>query len=330
MRQPLAILISDVHYSLNTIGVADAAFRTAIDKAAELNVPLIDCGDLTNDKAMLRAEYVNAILYTMKYAKAKNVKVYALVGNHSLINERWSDHALSFLEGSGVTIVAYPTYLNGRLYLIPYQPSPKSFMQAFPGVSSSTHTIIIGHQGTIGGKMGDYIRDPSAVDYRELHTHKVFLGHYHAHYTLGTTVSIGNPYTLTFGEANDGPKGFLVLYSDGTFDRVILPFRRHRIIELRAGQAPDIAALGLGYDDLLWFKVRGTVSELDKVNKGYIAEVLGCMDFKLDKIPVEADTPKVTIQVPRTTPELMDGIVDDISESEDYKEKLKALWRTLS
>ena len=62
MKIPTAVLISDVHYSLQTLPLADKVMRMAIDKANSLGVPLIVAGDLHDTKANMRAECVNAMI----------------------------------------------------------------------------------------------------------------------------------------------------------------------------------------------------------------------------------------------------------------------------
>src|SRR4051812_39679990 len=96
--KPIAVLVSDVHYSLKNLELSDKAFRAAIDTAHKLAVPLIDAGDLTDDKCIIRAEVANRLIKTMEYAKDKYVPVYCLVGNHSLINQKGKEHALEFLK----------------------------------------------------------------------------------------------------------------------------------------------------------------------------------------------------------------------------------------
>ena len=95
-RKPVAVLISDVHYNLNNLKLADAAMRQATDKAQILGVPFIVAGDLHDTKANLRGECVNAILETFSHLK---LKALVLVGNHDKINEKSEDNALGFLEG---------------------------------------------------------------------------------------------------------------------------------------------------------------------------------------------------------------------------------------
>lgn len=328
LRKPLAVVISDVHYSLNTYQLANQAFLAAIEKAAQLGVPLIDCGDLTNDKAILRAEVVNTLINTMEYARDRNVPLYLLVGNHSLINEKGKDHALHFLHPYA-TVVSHPTAVAGFNF-IPYQTSSIQFIaaiQEFPKGST-----VFGHQGTRGGQLGHYVKDPSAFDPEQVKDWRVFLGHYHSHYELGTTVSIGNPYTLTFGEASTAPKGFLIVYEDGSYTREILPLRKHVVVEVTVDNIRHELQTEAGSfepgnpDDLIWIKVRGTHSELSALKKSEVAKVLGRTNFKMDKIYIDAPVLQSKTETMSDT-QILDAVIDAEQEGPEEKAALKALAR---
>jgi len=321
-RRPLAVLISDVHYSLSTYEIADKAFRSAIDKAAELEVPLIDCGDLTNDKAILRAEVVNTLLNTAAYAKNRGVGLFLLVGNHSLLNEKSKEHALNFLAPF-CYVTDYPRTF-AKFNFIPYQSESADFLHALKQFPKGS--IVIGHQGTLGGSMGHYIQDSSAFDPDEAKDHTVFLGHYHQHYKLGTTVSVGNPYTLSFGEANDPPKGFLILYSDGSYERVLTNLRKHvkieRTVEDLYGKLDNVRD-----GDLIWLTVTGNSTEIAALKKKEVGERLfGHLNFKFDKICADG---AVSLAAPEkmTDSELLDAVIDAGDDSTFTKAELKALWR---
>lgn len=73
--KPEAVLISDIHYNIQTLPLADAAVNMAITKANQLGVPLIVCGDLHDTKANLRGECVNAMLETFSRAIRKRSDV---------------------------------------------------------------------------------------------------------------------------------------------------------------------------------------------------------------------------------------------------------------
>jgi hypothetical protein len=334
MKKPLAVVISDIHYTLSTLEVADTSLRMAVDKAAELDVPLIDCGDITDSKAIIRAEVMNKLLATRDYAQSKGILIISLVGNHSLVSERSTDaNALGFLPSETWDVVSHPTPLL-NFGFIPYQPDPEEFDKAirkFP-----KNSIVFAHQGYIGGDTGDYINDRSAVLPEEYSDWKVFSGHYHTHNKYLNWVSVGNPYTLNYGEANNPEKGFLVVYDDGSFDKILTHQRRHHVVEMTFD---DI----LGYPlncamehplyyvkpvDYLWLKIVGTRSQLSRITKREIGKILGKEDYKLDLIQLdntntESFTKKLTIE------DTLDKLVEELNEPNSEKTYLKQLWRDI-
>lgn len=327
-RNPIAVVISDVHYTLSTLEIADACMRQAIDKAAELKAPLIDCGDITDTKAVIRAEVMNKLLETTSYASQRNVNIFSLVGNHSLVNERSLDaHALGFLPGDYWNLIERNggyLWFNHRLYAIPYQPDPEKFysiIQKFP-----KNSIVFAHQGNVGGDTGDYIQDRSAVDPKLLTEWRVFSGHYHQHYENKNWVSIGNPYTLNYGEAKDPEKGFLIVYDDGSYERVLTKQRRHIVLERHyeevEGNLPKCSP-----DDLVWLKLRGPKSILNSFNKKVAASSLGVKNFKLDLIYHENNTPEVKNNF--TNEQILDSLIEGLNDTAVEKQYLKKLWRSV-
>lgn len=324
MKNRIAVVISDVHYSLATLDLANKAFVAAIDKAAELKVPLIDNGDLTNDKAIVRGEYINLLIKTFKYAQQKNVKIYLNVGNHSLINEKSKEHVLNFLRPFA-TIIDYPQSIDSFNF-VPYQNNSLDLVESLKLFSKND--IIFTHQGFLGAQMGDYIQDKSSIDPALVKDFTVISGHYHRCQTIGTVTYIGSPYTITFGEANDGPKGFLILNEDGSFTREILNLRKHIIKECTLLTLNDpIDDYNQG--DLVWIKVTGTRSELENIDKKQLGlKLFGHSNFKLDLYPIEDNRQALEIKH-MSDAELLDQIIDNGGEPVDEKLALKSLWRTV-
>ena len=268
MKKPVAVLTSDIHFSLSTLDLATAVFKMALEKAAKLKVPLYDLGDITNDKANLRAEVMNELLALMHYAKNLKVPVTLLVGNHSLINERSEANALEFL--SPYAYIASEAQDDDGIILLPYQSNSKDITRCLE--LKGSNKLIFAHQGLTGALPGHYTMDHSAVSKTALPANiTVFSGHYHNGQTInlpngGTWTYVGNPYTLTFGEANDTPKGFIVLYDDNSFDRIPCNLRKHVVAERTIETVKDPIP-NLNPDDLLWLKVKGTATELAIVYK---------------------------------------------------------------
>lgn len=329
MKQPIAVLVSDIHYSLNTLELADASLRQAIDKANRLRVPLIIAGDLHDSKANLRGECVNALVETFKLAYQPP---YVMIGNHDLINEKSDTHALNFLQHQA-RIIDKPVYLPKlKLHLVPYQSNPAAlytYLQ-METLDKPTANTFIFHQGLKDSNMGDYIQDRSAVEKQAFYGRRVVSGHYHARQTIdleggGTWDYIGNPYTLTFGEAKDPDKGFRVLSDDGSLEFIPTNLRKHVVVEFTTLELENFrCGVMMNPGDLLWVKIRGPKSNILNLRRSKVDDILGLEDvsYRLEFLPdPETDTPIVE----QDTGKLLDGILD----LQPNPDRLKKLWRRL-
>lgn len=338
MSKPIAVLGADVHYSIGTLALADAATRQMVAKANELNVPLIIAGDLHDTKAHLRAECEEAMIKTFQEAKQEPT---ALVGNHCRRNERSPEHALHFLRGVAEVIDRPCTWDRGSLTatLLPYQHDQEEYKKAL----NQGNSLVICHQGIIGADMGHYVQDKSAVTKDDVAGYRVISGHYHKRQDIkcgrprkgavGLFSYIGNPYTLTFAEAKDPEKGFQILMDDGTLEFVPTNLRKHIIMEFSVDELESGAFLHPGLprmDDLVWIKLSGTRSQLEATSKQALGDRLFAkgFNFRLDKIPTDANTEaKVTPKMSAT--EAMDAVIDGTKDTAKEKAALKALYREL-
>lgn len=345
MAKPVVVLISDIHYNIHTLPLADAAMRQAITKANDLVIPLIVAGDLHDTKASMRAECVNAMIETFKLCKLKAV---VLVGNHDKINEKSSEHSLNFLAEYVNFIIENPNRFvvetdDGPVclgYLIPYYSDPEALKNYLKRLPKGSRLIM--HQGLKEANAGDYIQDKSALTYTDVKDFRVISGHYHTRQdirtgrpqqsTVGLFSYIGNPYTLGFGEAKDPAKGFQILMDDGTLEFVPTNLRKHIIYETTWDElhSLDNPLSPPGKDDLLWIKLTATKEQLSKVTRYYIEEILSTgANFRLDLIPLETVSGQNVSQSPELgQPELLDKLIDSLSNtSDDRKARLKELWR---
>ncbi len=333
----IAVLISDIHFSIPTLELAKAALNQAVDVANRLDVNLVVAGDLHDTKANLRGECTNAMLAILDKADLRPV---ILVGNHDKINEKSEDNSLNFLRGPA-DVVSYPCYsLDLDSYLIPYQHDPiflKSYLTTIPEGSR-----LIMHQGVEGSSAGDYILDKSALPKECFKDFRVISGHYHTRQqikcgrpqkgSVGLFDYIGNPYTLNYAEAKDPSKGFQVLYDDGHLEHIPTNLRKHIVMDLTYEQLKG-EHIYLGEpEDLLWVKIRGTKEELSNLSKNQVATDLDIVlqDFRLDLIPDETNTQLKENVIELKQPELLDGLIDSITNtSDEQKKRLKDLWRSL-
>lgn len=339
MNKPLAVIISDIHYNINTLPLADAAMRQAINKANELDVPLIVAGDLHDTKANLRGECINAMIETFK----KCVEVpYVLVGNHCRINEKAPAHSLNFLQPYA-NIVDSPLWCkSAAAWLLPYYHDPEECRSDIKDLRSNRlGGLFIMHQGIEGSHSGDYIQDKSAIRPEDVAGMRVISGHYHRRQTItlpygGTWNYIGNPFTLNYAEASDPPKGFQVLMSDGSLEFVPTNLRKHVILEIAFDKENTLnlpSAKHCVSEDLVWVKVAGSKEQLIKeiVSKAALSTFLGLnSSFRLDLIPTDSKTTAPDPSLKLSQGPLLDSLIDSLGNtSDERKTRLKQTWKGL-
>ena len=339
MSSPVAVLISDIHYNISTLELADAALRMAIYHANKLRVPLVIAGDMHDTKANLRAECVHRMQKTLRLGH----QVIVLRGNHDSLNEKSEVSAIRHLEFGSVSMVDEPSQFNsatGIVHLIPYQSDPnkmRSILAATP-----KNSLIVMHQGLNGSNSGEYIRDNSAINPEDVANFRVISGHYHARQDIktgrpranavGLFSYIGNPFTLTFGEAKDLEKGYQVLLEDGTLEFIPTNLRKHVVFEMTASDIHGGHVLLYNPADLLWLKITGTHDELAKLNRDKIIKTLRieAASVRIDTTPVDIEASAETQGPPKTDGHLMDELImTEKTLSDEQKGRLAQLWRNL-
>lgn len=329
MSKPKAVIINDIHYNINNLLLASRATVAAARTALDLEVPLIIAGDLLDQKATIRGECANNLIDIFSQYTGT---VFILAGNHDLFNSQAKENSLKFLSPY-CHVISYPISVGGW-HFIPYQPNPADFKAALSNIPK--HELVIVHQSVEGAHLGDYVVDPSAVPRQWAEDYRIVSGHLHRKQdikcgrprkgAIGLWSYTGSPYTISFGEASDGPKGYSILLDNGLLEQVPLNLRKHVIVE-RTTKDVYSKLSTINHDDLLWVKVSGPTLELEKLNKEEIGKALiGHSNFKLDKIPT--DEPTIIGKTDNQTDEqLMDELIDTSSEPDETKQRLKDLWR---
>ncbi len=332
MAKAIAVVSGDIHYNLNTMHIADKAVRQAIELANSLNVPFISNGDMLDQKALLRAEYVNLLIETFKLCKAKP---YVNVGNHSRINEKSPEHALEFLRPYA-TIVDSPMYFSGiKSYIIPYFNNVVALRDYLEEIPEGSRLFM--HQGLNGSDMGEYVKDHSALNPQDLANFRTILSHYHNRQDIkcgrprkgavGLATYIGSPYTITFSEANDLEKSIAIVYDDGLLEFVPTNLRKHVVIEMK----PDGKAIPFTYKDgdIIKVKVSNTRENLRIFTKETVAKMLNLTgDFKLELVPLDSqsEAPKQAESLSQS--DLLDSLIDSTTNvSDEQKARVKSLWK---
>lgn len=328
MRKPVAVIISDVHYNLATLPLADAAMRMAVDKANSLEVPLIVSGDLHDTKANMRGECVNAMIKTFRRSRDAHI----LVGNHDRINEKAEQHSLNFLVPYANVIDKEDCKILPHVgsLLLPYHSDKEKLKRRLSCVSGDV--LVIMHQGLKTANSGEYIQDKSALDPEDVAGLRVISGHYHERQTIplpegGVWDFVGNPYTLSWAEAGYPDKGFQVLYSDGGLDFVPTNLRRHAVFEFHAQELKTIDLSGcVEPDDLVWLKIIGTREVLSMFNRTHVK---GHDNVKITKHPTDTEVRVQTSNKSITQKEQLDATIDSLDTSAECKARVKELWKSL-
>lgn len=338
----VCVIIGDIHFTVETLELAKSSVTQAMNKAKELNVPLVLNGDILDGKAAMRGECVNCLLELQQKSKLLNVKVYVNVGNHDLINHHSSEHTLNFLK-SHWCVIDSPTFCKDiDSYIIPYQTTFESLQNALQSIPQESRIII--HQGVQTAFMGHYIQDKTSLDKQFFADYRVIASHYHRRQDIkcgrprkgavGLFSYIGSPYSITFSEASDGLKGFSILMENGLLEHIPTNLRKHVVVERTIDNVEDPID-GLNPTDRLWLKVIGSTVDLDKLDKKKIGmRHLGHSDFKLDPIPFSSvllnSTNVLSDSTKKTNDyDLLDNIIDLSLESNLIKTELKSLWREL-
>lgn len=334
MSKPLAVITGDVHFTVSTLQLASSAVLLCIDKAFELNVPVILNGDTLDSKAIIRGEVANRLIDLLKYAESKSVKVIINTGNHDLLSEKAKESSLNFLEPYARIITSLTYQYDLNCVFIPYYNDSEEFKKALSKIPKDSMLII--HQGVQTAFLGHYVQDKTSLPKEAFSDFRVIASHYHRAQDIkcgrprkgavGLFSYCGTPYTTSFAEAEDGPKGFQVLMDNGLLEFVPTNLRKHMIVERTPETILD-AVEGYSPGDLVWLKVKGPYSELEKLDKRKIGESLfGHSNFKFDKIYTDSTKEKAASKK-LTGDEIMDKLIDETPEAANVKTSLKKLWR---
>lgn len=339
MNKPIAVLISDIHFNIQTLEVADKALSMAVNKANELGIPLIIAGDLHDTKANIRGECIKTL---MTMISLSNYPPYILRGNHCSINERSKEHALEFLKSIARVISDEDGYWFDNLFIRfkAYEHDPeamRSYLKTLPKGST-----LIMHQGVQDAESGHYFIDKSSILKQDLASFRVISGHYHTRQSFslpegGRFDYLGNPYTLGFGEADDPEKGFQVLYDDGSLEFIPTNLRKHIIInvQITPGQNPWedhflYTEPKHSHEDIISVRVKAPSDYLAKnVTKDSVTKMFELtQSFKLDLIPTDTKTSKQQESQNLSQAQILDNLIDSLTNTDDNrKARLKELWK---
>ncbi len=336
MRRPICVITGDIHFTPGTLELASSVVGQGLTKSAELGVPFVMNGDTLDTKAVMRGECVNRLIELISDAPGP---VIINRGNHDQLHERSEEHTLNFLRPYA-EIVQAPVF-EGMInsWIIPYQHDPEEFERIMSTIPKGATVIV--HQGVIDSDMGHYSHDHSAVPKSVFADYRGIGSHYHRAQDIkcgrprkgavGLFSYCGSPYTISFAEAGDGPKGFQILYDDGLMEQVPTNLRRHIVFEVILDDIRGLCVYSrpvVNPDDLVWVKLTGSRMSLDRVDKDSIGKTLGLPpNYRLDKIPTDTAPPVVQDIEKKSGIEVLDELIDTSDEAEAERTELKRLAR---
>lgn len=328
--KPKAVLISDIHFTVPTLDVASTCLIQAIDLAYKLKVPLIVMGDTLDTKALMRGECVNRLIQLFSSETAQALDIIMLVGNHDLFNEKGSENSLEFLAPYGVKLVRNSLRTDLGLF-IAYQSDTTAIRQHLDVLPRGS--TIFCHQGLKTAYMGHYALDTSSLDPTVFESFNVISGHYHKRQTikcgkLGRFSYVGNPYTLSFSEAEDGPKGIQVLLDNGALEFVPTNQRKHVKLVTQFKDLYNIDTSTISPEDKILLKIQGSKIDLDQIIKKDIGlSLFNTEDYRLELSYNDTIIP--TPENPQNESNQLHIIIDNLNETEDHKTYLKSLCSEL-
>jgi len=235
MKQPLAIWITDLHLTPDTISTVSETCRQVGELCAQQQIPAVILGgDIFTSRQAQPQSVLTAFADILDFLiDVCELKVICIPGNHDKQSYVSSESFLDpyngrdgftlFKEYASLTVAEY----NLKFHFIPYFDEKLKYgqylSQAIANISLDklnllfTHIAISGVKNNDGSKVSNEFTTDSFQ-----HFHKVLVGHYHNRQIIGNIVYTGSCYQGNHGE--DEHKGCTVIYSDGSLEFVRLEF----------------------------------------------------------------------------------------------------------
>lgn len=244
--KPIGILLTDTHINDNNTELVIDIFRQAIKHCKENNIDKIfHAGDFFTNRI---SQKLNILLSSSKIFdmfKDNDISLFIIPGNHCKTNQ---DSVQSYLDifkhKKNINIFSEQEMLidyNNKVAIgmLPY--FTESYIQRLENLDKNRKkfkkqgfkTILITHKGFNGVRNNDggVVEDGvprELVKFWDL----VLVGHYHDASKVGKNIFyVGSSHQANFGE-NIEDKGFAIIYSDATFEKVISKFPIYKKIEL--------------------------------------------------------------------------------------------------
>ena len=267
MKNPVALLINDIHVSPDNIVEFHKNWNEAIDTCKKYDVKdIIIGGDLWQSRSAQKLPTLLAVREALLKSAKSSINVTIASGNHDIIDQEsllsynhiYSEYQLVDIIDD-FAIIDFSDKMS--LYVLRYFPEKGSFSQHYKEMclelDHSKTNILYLHQGINGGLA--YTSDDELPASMFGDFDAVLVGHYHNRKRIpGTNVEyIGSSRQHNFGEDED--KGYTILYSDGSYDFVKNEVNtRYCTVELDAG---DVDGFRLEKSERYKYRVKVSCNE---------------------------------------------------------------------
>lgn len=245
MKEPIFILINDIHIDKNNGKLVEDVFTQVLDLAEERGVShVIIGGDVFTNRSGQPLDCLATFQKIIDLANKKEIILEVIPGNHDKTDPDDYRSYIDIYRGNRILTIRREGsvgIINGcAVAFVPYFSDEKwkeEFLKAVGLVEDClsegdidkksprfliTHVAIEGVKNNDGSEVVSELK-PSMFD---MFT-KVFIGHYHNASKVGKNIYYtGSAYQNNFGE-NVTDKGCTVVYSDGSFESIPLKFPKY-------------------------------------------------------------------------------------------------------
>lgn len=252
MKQPLAIWITDLHLSPNTIKIVDNIADQVIMLCQQIENPVVIIGgDVFNSRSGQPQSVLTAFSELLNKFATNGVQVICIAGNHDRCLYTSEESYLDAYEGrEGFTLFKGYSSLNVseygmKFHFISYFDEKllysKYLQQAIANIEFDLKNILFTHIAISGVRNNDGSEIKNELNAQSFqHFHKVIVGHYHNRQVFDNIIYSGSAYQANHGE--DNVKGCTIIYTDGSQQFVQLSFPEYRTHQLSLSQLATLDA----------------------------------------------------------------------------------------
>lgn len=302
MREPISLLINDIHVSKDNIAEFNKNWDEMLSICQREQIAdVVVGGDMFTSRASQTLATLQAVKSNLDKAASYDIFTTIAEGNHDKVNPNELNGYNHLWKGSDkVEIIdTFKAMLwdgcDFALLVISYFPENGSFldvldeavaatMKAYPNAVKSKRDIILYIHEGVHGALGDFEIEMELPQEPLLGFKAVLCGHYHNRCRIkGTNIEyIGSSRQHNFGE--DEEKGYTILYSDGSYEFVKNEVNtRYRTVVVNAD---ELDTFSLDNDPRYKNKVKVKCTE----QQAKTFDKQKFMDLGFDKVEVVAES----------------------------------------